>query len=72
MRKFLCTSGWARNKAGDVVELYMFQRYPKEIREGNFQEIIEKPKPVAKPVAPKEPEVVAVSPEPKKNEKPVA
>jgi len=52
MRKFKCIRKWARNQVGDIVELYEFKRYPREVRVGHFEEIIAK---VAKKVvAPKE------------------
>ncbi len=38
MKRFKCISGWARNKVGDVVENYMFRRYPPDIRDNNFIE----------------------------------
>ena len=44
MRKFRCIKSWVRDTEGDVIELYLYQRYPREIREAHFEEIFETPK----------------------------
>ena len=68
MRKFRCINGWARDSVGDIIDLYIYQRYPREIRENNFVEIFE---PVKKSSSPKVEEKVVPQPVPEKI-KPVA
>jgi hypothetical protein len=59
-KEFKCIKGWARNRVGDVVENYMFSRYPKEIQQNHFVEI--KPKKVTPKSSPKSsPKVVSTS-----------
>lgn len=50
--KYVCTRNWARNKVGDVVARYLYNKYPVEVQEGNFKPLVET-KVAAKPaVAP--------------------
>lgn len=40
MRKFKCIRSWARDREGDIIEDYMFRRYPKDIRDSHFKEVV--------------------------------
>lgn len=41
MRKFICTSGWIRNKKGEILTQWEYNRLPQEIKDGNFEEYFE-------------------------------
>jgi hypothetical protein len=43
-KQYKCVKGWARNNVGDIVEEYMINRYPKEIKMNNFVEYVESKK----------------------------
>lgn len=45
--KYICTKKWARNQVGDVIDRYLFNKYPVEVQEANFKPV------VAEKVAPK-------------------
>lgn len=52
-RRYICTKSWARNKAGDVIERWLYNKYPAEIRQENFKLLEES---VATPVVDSDPE----------------
>lgn len=50
-KQYRCIKGWARNNVGDLVEAYEFFRFPAEIRQRHFVEVVEsvKKSPISTP-----------------------
>lgn len=59
MKKYICVRGWERNSKGDIVEEWLYNKYPEEVKERHFE--------IYNPVS----EVVAPVVEKQKEEKPV-
>lgn len=36
-KQYICTKSWARNKEGDIIERWLFNKYPPEIQQDNFK-----------------------------------
>lgn len=56
--KYICTKSWKRNKVNEVIDRWLFLKYPPEIQEGNFKLVVPAapakvaPKPTATATAP--------------------
>tara|TARA_R110000822_G_scaffold25937_5_gene78462 strand:+ start:3888 stop:4175 length:288 start_codon:yes stop_codon:yes gene_type:complete len=59
MRKFKCTKAWVKNRVGDVIDNYIIQRYPSDIRANHFTEVVDVPQVKVKPQS-----KVEIKPEP--------
>jgi len=60
MKKYVCVKDWARNRVGQVIDEYVYKRYPEELRVKCFKLV----EPVVESKPPSPPPVVSVPVEP--------